>query len=205
MGTSEDQIAGSHYQKSQPRLFEPYILIPRIEHSRRASSCQLVVAGWKRRSKWIPRRGLPFKTKLRRRTGFCGIRVGEATRPGPPENILDWESSSEEEVGPHQPGPQAGILARIRKRQSRAKKVGHMVTLKPQFFKGLKAATPNATTHTSSAVFVQADGVDLCHRLYPKTLTALLNSQPRKLPKWMAKRWRPFQCLSAACKCLENP
>jgi len=75
-----------------------------------------------------------------------------------------------------------------------------MVSLKPQFFKGFKATTPNATTHTGSAAFIQADWVDLCHRLYPKTLTTLLNSQPTKMPKWMAKRWQPFQRLSAARK-----
>ena len=77
-------------------------------------------------------------------------------------NIFGWESSSEEEVGLPQPRAQAGILARargIRKRKSRAKKVGRMVSLKPQFFKGLKATTPNATTHTGSAAFVQADWV----------------------------------------------
>lgn len=94
----------------------------------------------------------------------------------------------------------AAWLTRTKKTKSRAKKVGHMVSLKPQFFKGFKATTPNATTHTGSAAFVQADWVDLCHRLYPKTLTTLLNSQPTKMPKWMAKRWQPFQRLSAARK-----
>ena len=70
---------------------------------------------------------------------------------------------------------------------------------------GLPATAPNATTHTGSAAFVQADWVDLCHRLYPKTLMTLLNSRPTKMPKWIAKRWRPFQRLSAACKRLGKP
>ena len=36
----------------------------------------------------------------------------------------------------------------------------------------------------------------------PRTLTALLNGQPTKMPKWMAARWKPFEHLSAKQKCL---
>lgn len=93
---------------------------------------------WKKRTKWIPRRSLTLKTKLRRRTGFSGIRVGEATHPGPAENIFGWESSGEEEVleterkkGAKKRTPKKGLLAHARKaaRRSRAKKVDHVIAL----------------------------------------------------------------------------
>ena len=49
---------------------------------------QALMVKWKKRTRWIPRRSLTLKTKLRLQTGFSGIRVGEATHPGPAEIFL---------------------------------------------------------------------------------------------------------------------
>ena len=58
---------------------------------------QALMVKWKKRTTWIPRRSLTLKTKLRRRSGFSGIRVGEATHPGPAEifwlGIQQWRGS----------------------------------------------------------------------------------------------------------------
>ena len=57
-------------------------------------------------------------------------------------------------------------------------------------------------THYEDQTFDHGVWKDVCHWLYPRTLTALLNGQPTKMPKWMAARWKPFEHLSAKQKCL---
>ena len=90
-----------------------------------------------------------------------------------------------------------GLLAHARRaaRRSRAKKVGHVIALKKSFFEGLRGApmSKSGFTHCEDQTFDHGVWKDVCQRLYPRTLTALLNGQPTKMPKWMAARWKTFE------------
>ena len=115
--------------------------------------------------RWGPRNTLPLKTKLRRRVGYIGIRVGEAAHPGPSCVAHDgWEwSSGEEEMPetqrkkrPKKRTHKKGCFAHARKAaRSRAKKVRHVIALKKSFFEGLRGApmSKSGFTHSDAATF----------------------------------------------------
>ena len=131
--------------------------------------------------------------------------MGEAADPGPSDEWLDWTDSSSDgenlvEIqrakGRKQHGKKkCGILSRARKatRKSRARKVGHVVALNAWFLQGFKDHGAETNMHAEKPRFVQEDWQDFCQRLYPHTLTGLLNSNPTTVPKWMLKRWMPFE------------
>lgn len=43
---------------------------------------------------------------------------------------------------------------------------------------------------------------EACRRLFPKSLTKLLNGRPAKVPKWLAKKWAPYYRLPLEKKLL---
>ena len=109
--------------------------------------------------------------------------------------ILEFSSSSDSEV-PQETLQQAkGVKKRnrlqLKKRRSR-KKASHILALKPSFWKGLEEGGSERPLQPEARKFVLSEWVAVCQRLFPRTLTALLNGKQPKCPVWLLQRWQPF-------------
>ena len=115
---------------------------------------------------------------------------------------LGFWSSSESSDGEEAPAPAPAAAGRTRRRPQVQKthrrwrgKAKHTLALKPSFWKGLEKGGSQHPLVQEANHFNLAEWVDTCYKLFPRTLTALLNSHDTKCPKWLLNRWKPFAAL----------
>ena len=77
------------------------------------------------------------------------------------------------------------------------------VALKSSFWDGVREGGGGSVPHCcKEKEFDQGEWQEACRKLFPKSLTKLLNGCPAKVPKWLAKKWALYYRLPLEKKLL---
>ena len=118
----------------------------------------------------------------RRRVGRCRRSQEQGQTPRNSARWRGWPLRGQRVGEAKHPGPGA-------------KETEHQVVIRKDFWTGLVDEPCPATSGESRPKFCQLEWEEAARKIYPQTLTALLNGKPVLLPKRLAAPWRSFQQL----------